>query len=147
MRNATIKQLVNLPKDIKHLVRVSEFEGHRFVRRLQVEWHSAENRFDKCGESLFGAFEQEKLVAICGVNRDPYCVSSAAGRLRHLYVHPNYRRMGIGRDLVLQCLDCASIHFDVIRLRTTDARAESLYKGLGFCAVSELTATHELLIT
>lgn len=41
-----------------------------------------------------------ELVAVGGLNQDPYNHSTMIGRLRRFYVHPNFRKYGIGSHLL-----------------------------------------------
>jgi GNAT superfamily N-acetyltransferase len=102
------------------------------VRRLVDEWETGANRFDKPGEALFGAWLDGRLVGVCGLNVDPFADDEHTGRVRHLYVLPDFRRRGIGRRLVLQVMKTAHGRFDDLRLRTNEPDAARLYEALGF---------------
>lgn len=131
------------PPDTAQLRRVEQREGHSFVARTHREWLDGSNRFDQVGEGFFLALHASLTVGMCGLNRDPFLDDPAIGRLRHLYVAPDYRRQGIGRRLVMACLELATDHFTRVRLRTFDARAVCFYELLGFTPVAEDNATHE----
>jgi ribosomal protein S18 acetylase RimI-like enzyme len=66
----------------------------------------------------------------------------AVGRLRHLYVHPEYRRRGIAVALVNECRQASSREFVRLRLRTTNPTAASLYRSMEFVEINEPDATH-----
>jgi ribosomal protein S18 acetylase RimI-like enzyme len=110
----------------------SEHHGLRFVRRLAEEWTSGANRFDRPGEALFVAGLGGRVVAVCGLNVDPYTAEPNVGRVRHLYVLSRCRRLGIGRELVAAVMEAARGRFDSLRLRTTNPAAAQLYERLGF---------------
>ena len=118
-------------------------EGFQFVDRLVDEWKSGVNRFSKAGEKLLGAFDGKNLVAVGGLNRDPYAQQSHVGRLRHIYVHPRYRRLGIGRKLVAALLEDIDSHFERVRLRTSTSAASRFYEACEFRSSDEAEATHE----
>jgi GNAT superfamily N-acetyltransferase len=120
----------------------AETEGFRFLTRLVAEWNDGANRFDRPGELLVGAVRSERLLAVCGLNRDPFADRHDIGRLRHLYVHPSARRTGAGSALVGHLLGQAGGAFRVVRLRTTTAEAAAFYLRHGFVAVAEPDATH-----
>jgi ribosomal protein S18 acetylase RimI-like enzyme len=114
------------------LIAESEGAGYRFVRRLADEWASGANRFDRPGEALFAARTDGHLTGACGLNVDPYTPAPGVGRVRHLYVLTDYRRLGVGRRLVEQVLDAARGRFERLRLSTQNPAAAQLYERLGF---------------
>jgi GNAT superfamily N-acetyltransferase len=121
--------------------------GYQFLGRLEEEWRDGSNRFDLPGEVLFGAFEGERLLGVCGLNRDPYTRDQRIGRLRHLYVLESERRRGTARTLVEALLTLCASRFEIVRLRTDSAAAAIFYEVIGFRLVNEPTATHSLSLT
>ncbi|WP_322989133.1 GNAT family N-acetyltransferase [Hoeflea sp.] len=115
-------------------------DGYPFVERMLHDWKSGANRFDGPGERLIGAFDDDKLIGFCGLNRDPY-LSENAGRIRHLYVSLSHRHRGIARALEARTLDGAEAWFPRIRLRATP-QSRKFYERLGFVQVDEPEATH-----
>ena len=132
------------PPDLSYLRRESVSEGHGFVELTLAQWVDGSNRFDRSGEGLFIARTNNAAVGMCGLNVDPFLTDPTVGRIRHLYVHPSFRRQGIGIRLVEECLDLARITFDRVRLRTFDVQAACFYAFIGFDGVAEETATHSL---
>jgi GNAT superfamily N-acetyltransferase len=114
------------------LITESEQAGLRFVRRLAEEWASGRNRFDRPGETMFGALMDGRLVGACGLNIDPYADDPRVGRVRHLYVLRAHRRLGIGRQLVGAVVAAAHGPFATLRLSTANPAAARLYESLGF---------------
>jgi GNAT superfamily N-acetyltransferase len=108
------------------------------VRRVVDEWESGANRFAGKGEALIGSFANDRLVAICGLVRDPYQSDAGVGRLRNLYVLPEFRGRSIGTALTLRVIDLASSSFRILRLRAATRTAAALYERLGFTATTEL---------
>jgi GNAT superfamily N-acetyltransferase len=139
---ASISLLVELPAAIEQLLAEASNEGFGFVDKLVAEWRSGANTFDKPGEALFGAFTGSQLVAVGGLNRDPYVVGDGFGRLRHLYVANSARRPGLGSALVSRVLEHASGVFHAVRLRTDTPGASDLYGSLGFLGLQDQAATH-----
>jgi GNAT superfamily N-acetyltransferase len=121
-----------LPSVVADLLADDQRAGTRFVRRLLDEWTSGANRFDGPGEVLFGAWVGEALAGVCGLTADPYAASERVGRVRRLYVAATFRRLGVGRALVLEVIKAAHGRFDRLRLRTTNPDAAHLYEALGF---------------
>jgi GNAT superfamily N-acetyltransferase len=120
-------------------------EGFGFIDRLDREWADGSNRFDRDGECLLGLIEDNALIAIGGLNRDPYTFDIRTGRIRHLYVRPKFRRSGCATQLMRELLLRGETVFSGIRLRTTSSPAQCLYERLDFQPVNETDATHILL--
>ena len=139
---AKIRCLEDLPCDLEALRVESTIDGFRFVDKLVIEWLSAANRFDAPGEALIGAFQNERLVAVCGLNIDPYAGDNAVGRLRHLYVLKSARRHGIASAMVGHLLRVAEISFASVRLFTDTKQAAMFYEAIGFSQTESRTATH-----
>ena len=124
------------------LIEASQAEGFNFVTRLQLELHRSD--FTKPGAALYGCLDDE-LVGVGGLTPDPYLgAEPRTGRLRHLYVLPQYRRQRVGQKLVTAIITEAGRHYDVLRLRTTTPEAARFYGALGFIPTAEPNATHRL---
>lgn len=134
----------SLPDDIDVLLRPSLEEGFDFVRRLVDDWHDGSNRFDGRGEVVVYARVGTRLAGVGGLNRDPYTEDPGVGRIRHVYVIPELRRGGVGRQILVALVDRARDGFSRVRLRTTTRDAASFYVSLGFREVDEPDATHVL---
>jgi len=118
--------------ELEPLLTESERDGWRFVRRLLDEWSSGENRFTQPGERLWGARSAGQLIGICGLTGDPYQADRRVGRIRRMYVLRDWRRRGIGRQLLEQAIATARSTFSELRLRTESPEAALFYEGLGF---------------
>jgi len=136
------ERLLELPPGIEALVSESEAAGLSLVRRLVDEWRDGSNRFDRPGEALFGAWFDERLAGVCGLNVDPYVGDERIGRVRHLYVLVEARRHGVARALMVETLAAARGHFPMLRLSTSNPAAARLYESLGFRPVTEPHCTH-----
>ena len=132
--------------DLAPLVEESEREGFRFLARLRREFEEGGNRFDAPGEALLGCRRDAGLIAVGGLNRDPYSPEPRAGRLRHLYVSAAFRRCGVGRTLVDALVAAARPHFGVLLLRTDTRAAAQFYEALGFAPVASPHATHRMVL-
>jgi GNAT superfamily N-acetyltransferase len=143
---SSIVALARLPDGlIQPLLDASEAEGFRFVRRVVNEWASGKNRFSGGGEALLGILVDDRLVAICGLMRDPYLDDPGVGRLRNLYVLPAYRGRGLGAALAHEVIDRANSSFRLLRLRAATREAGALYERLGFTPAAEVPdCTHVL---
>ena len=120
-------------------------EGFGFVQRLWDDYLLGVQTFSEPGAALLGIFEEEACLAIGGVHPDPYLNDPQIGRIRHVYVLPDYRRHGLGRQLMTALIDHASGHFSTLTLRTLTKEAAAFYVSLGFSDVPRYDqATHWL---
>jgi len=143
-----IGRIEALPDELGELVAVSLDENFRAVERLRAEWDRGSNRFLGPGEALFEARLSGQLVAICGLNTDPFAADATLGRLRHLYVVPGSRLRGVGRALVSAVLLHAQQHFRTVRLRSFGSDADRFYVALGFERIAaNADATHQIQLT
>ncbi|MHC0035371.1 GNAT family N-acetyltransferase [Pseudoneobacillus sp. C159] len=129
-----IKKINNLfNHDLTRLLEESKEEGFRFVERLVNEYQNGTNTFHQPSETLFGIFTKtNKIIAICGLNIDPFSNSTKIGRLRRFYVGRKYRRNGVGSLLLKEIILQASNHFDLLVLHTDTNEADQFYTALGF---------------
>jgi N-acetylglutamate synthase-like GNAT family acetyltransferase len=142
MSSIELRKMNLLGEAVTPLIVEAEAEGHRFMRRLEDEWNSGANRFQEAGEFLMSADRDGSLIAIGGLNRDPYSSIADVGRLRHVYVSAAWRRLGVGAMLVEYMIGRAAAVFSTLRLRTTSDEAAAFYERLGFQRIDEEAATH-----
>jgi len=128
----------------RRLAAQARTEGHRFLDVLVDDWISGENRFGLPGEAFFVARAGSRLVATCGLNRDPWAGDVRVGRLRRLYVAPDWRLRGLARLLTRAALCAARGHFDSVRLRTFSTEAVAFYLRIGFRPAGHAEASHEI---
>ena len=128
------------------LARAARIEGFAFLDRLVRDWNNATNRFDHAGECLLGAFNGATVLAIGGLNIDPYANDPRCGRLRHVYVRADHRAHGLGRRLLHAISRDAPQSFDKVRLQTSMPLAAAFYHRLGFISAGDPSATHELTL-
>src|SRR5687767_8416863 len=84
------------PAVLAGLAADAEADGRRMVSRLMAEWSDGSNRFDRPGERAYVAVCDGRVVAVCGLNVDPFADDPAVGRVRRLYVETAQRRKGAG---------------------------------------------------
>ncbi len=121
--------------------------GHNMVRRLVQEWGNAVNQFHLPGEALFIAKADDPIVGVCGLNVDPFADNGHVGRVRRLYVHHQYRRLGIGRALVQTVIEAAQGRFHALHVRTYEPAAVALYEAMGFTPVTDIDrCTHMIAV-
>lgn len=134
-------------ESIEALLTESATEGWRHVGRLYEEWQRGFNRFQQKGEVLCLAREEQRVIAVGGVNIDPYATSPRVGRVRRLYVLAAFRRRGVGLALIDRLIHDARESFDELRLRASSAGAAAFFERLGFAATTHLAeATHRLVL-
>lgn len=119
----------------------SSNEGFRHIERLIHEYETGINTFQQEDEALFECRVHDKVVGICGLNRDPYSEMTDTGRIRRLYVMREFRRHGVGRRLMDAVIQKAGNHYARLVLYTDQPVAESFYRDLGF---REVTSTEKI---
>ena len=139
---------IELPLErLQPLFAESAAAGLHHLTRLREEWQHGVNRFDHEGEALYFAREEERIIALGGLNLDPYSASPRIGRVRRLYVLAEYRRQGVGRTLMKRLIRDARESFAELRLRTANPGAATFFEALGFEAATSFSqATHRLLL-
>jgi GNAT superfamily N-acetyltransferase len=113
------------------LTEESQAEGFALLVRLEREYREGKECFARNGETLLGAFEAVNLMGVCGLTRDPYCEDPMTGRVRHLFVRKSFRRLGVGRALVLEIVRRARENFSTLTLRTHSDHAARFYESIG----------------
>lgn len=126
------------------LLKKSQGEGLNLVLRLTENWQSGANRFNKEGEAFYGAEHEGRFLAVGGRSLDPYLNDASVLRVRHVYVLPEWRRLGIASALMKRVLDIPQGQFKKFTLRTMNPAARKFYERLGFSYVGEGEVTHEL---
>ena len=140
-----IKALENEP--IHQLVELSIAEGFNFLKRLIADWSNGENRFDAIGEGLYKVIEGNKIIGVGGLNKHPYTDENDVGRLRRFYIHPKFRRKGIGKKLIQKIISEHRQYYTKLTLRTDNIEAAKFYEALGFERVKNSKFdTHQLVL-
>ena len=129
--------------DWKQILDTSQSEGHNMVNRLVTEFRAGTNRFDAPGEALFVHLSGNSVIAVAGLNREPDTSIPQAGRIRRLYVVPDFRGKGLGRSLVDVIASTAKTDFDILTVNVGKIRARAFYEHIGFAAVKHPSITHE----
>ncbi|RXZ81949.1 GNAT family N-acetyltransferase [Paenibacillaceae bacterium] len=141
-----IKDELNM-EVLNELLTESILEGFRHITRLVEDYKKGTNRFDQYDEALFVCLVDERVVGICGLNRDPH-YGEGIGRVRRLYVLNEFRRHNVGRKLTEAVIQKAKTCNRRLVLKTDNPNAEKFYKSLGFIeAVGDEKVTHYLELT
>lgn len=121
---------------LNELLTESVREGFRHIARLIEEYKNGLNRFNQEGEALFLCMRDNKVIGICGLNRDPYDGNNV-GRVRRLYVLNEFRRCSIGRKLIEAVIHKSQKYHKKLVLKTDNPKASCFYKDLGFNEVND----------
>jgi len=88
------------------------------------------------GKAILGAFDQQRLVGVVGLERQEMRKLAHKAGLWGMYVEPGARKRGVGRLLVAHALAYArdTLHVRQVGLgvNETNVAALALYKSLGF---------------
>lgn len=134
MKEYKVDKIKNLSElDLKRLVKQSKEEGFRFIERLVNDYENGDNTFKGTGEALLAVFNKEnEIIAIGGLNIDPFSKDQNVGRLRRFYVSKECRRSGIGTVLLKAIINEAKKNFNVLVLHTDTKEADNFYIFQGF---------------
>jgi predicted GNAT family acetyltransferase len=124
---AKIEPLLDVSQ-VESLAAVARAEGFNFLDRLIDEWQNGTNKFEKPSEVIYGAFVDGNLIATAGLTFQ----RENLGRVRRVYVHPNYRRQGIAKSLMNTVLSFAQEQYSTVVLYTETQEAREMYERLGF---------------
>lgn len=142
-------QLTNVSPDspgFAELKSQSMAEGFNMLRRLEDNWLSGKNRFDRPGEKLIGASVDGLIVGVCGLNVDPFTLKTNIGRLRHFYVDSGWRKRQVGSALLREILKDSVHWFDFINTNAPPS-AFTFYERVGFVALTGIEkVTHHLCL-
>jgi hypothetical protein len=136
-------QRIHLPAPgLEEMLAEAQREGYKFLDTLLREWESGKNRFDSPGEALCGYLDHGVLLAIGGLNLDPFLNDPSIARIRRVYVREAWRNQGIGAALLDNLINIARQNFRCVRLRADSPRAARLYERKGFVPTPNPSATH-----
>ena len=116
-------------------------EAYQFIEKLKLHWDDGSDRYALPGETFLSVVFDDQLAAVGGLNHDPY-LNDGTGRIRHVYVMPDFRRRKVGSELVCHLIEQAKGNFPALRLRAANEAAAIFYDRLGFQRISHDTATH-----
>ncbi|MEO0471387.1 MAG: GNAT family N-acetyltransferase [Bacteroidota bacterium] len=130
------------------LLSASQVEGFRFLERMEAEWVSGKNRFTAHGERLLCITNTEGILAgIGGLNRDPFAPTGQVGRVRRMYIAPEFRRQGLASMLLESIVQEAVGRFTSLHLRTDQLIGAAFYEKHGFQRLqNHPSASHRLML-
>lgn len=129
-----------LPAGLLALRAEARRESFHFLERLASEWETGTVRFDRPGEVLLAAHTADVLAGVGGLTLDP--VVPGTLRMRRFYVHPAFRRHGIGRRLARTLLERPGTAGRRVTVNAGTAGAPVFWEALGFVAEPCCGHTH-----
>jgi GNAT superfamily N-acetyltransferase len=139
-----LMRIGTLPPDFTTLRETAEREDFQFLGRLGDRWNGARYQDDALA-TIWGAEAGGELVAIGAQTYDEYDPSPEHRRIRHFYVRPDRRRMGIGCSLAQHLVVDAFAIAPRLHLRATHAVSSEFWDAVGFARVDREDRTHEML--
>jgi GNAT superfamily N-acetyltransferase len=133
-----------LPDGFAALRTEAAAEGHRHMDRLEADFESGAQRFDRDGESLLAAFVEGELAGIGGITHEPGETAEPALRMRRLYVAPSYRRGGVARAIASALAQEGFSHVALITVHAGNPGADAFWQAQGFTAVEGRPWSHQL---
>ncbi len=131
-----------LAADIMMLAETARQDGYNHILRIAEERSAGINRFERRGESLLGAHDQGRLIAVGGMTVEPSRVDWL--RMRRFYVSRQYRGRGIGRRLAEHLLEHARSFTPVVTVHAGSDDAISFWQAMGFQPLTGESYTHTL---
>lgn len=132
-----------LPESFPVPATVAKAEGYDFLERLGARWRDGAYLQDR-DASVLAAFSDDHVIAIGAQTFDEHDPHPDHRRIRHFYVHRDYRRAGIGRTLAGALIQEAFQHAPRLHLRATHALSTAFWDAMGFARVDHPTRTHLL---
>jgi len=87
-------------------------------------------------QTVYGAFEQDALVGVAGVRREPLLKVRHKAVIWGVFVDPTHRRKGIAQDLLKAAAGHASREWNCVQLtlcvNAENPGAKALYTSMGF---------------
>lgn len=132
-----IKEAKILPQEIVELEKEANEESFNFVTTLIDEFNSGKNCFNQPGEFFLTAYENNKLIACGGLNQqwNEKDLETRIGRVRRFYVLPQYRKYGVGKQLLQHLEKKAITHFSALCLYTDTHPAAHFYQKMNYVFV------------
>lgn len=128
------------PAKLAPLLKQSQSEGYDLADRLGRRMNAMRGF-----GPLFGAEHDGKIVGICGLQPDP--IEENTLQLRHGYVLPEWRQLGIGSAMLKRVLDAVPADiYSKLTLRAYFHPVRKFCEHNGFLPVDNRRYTHERAI-
>lgn len=135
--NILIENAEQLSTQIQELAQQARQEGFFLVDKLIDEYLTGKNCFNQLGEFLLFVYDDQKLIACGGLNQqmNDYAVEHRIGRVRRFYVLPEYRKQGVGTQLLAKLEHHAQVNFSALCLHTDTGLAAHFYQKHNYVLV------------
>lgn len=141
--SVVISRVRALPPSFQKLREASVAEEFQFLNRLEERWR--EERYDDDAlATIRMAFDGDEALAIGAQTYDEYDPAPRHRRMRHFYVLPCARRIGVGRQLAQALIVDAFERAPRLRLRATHASSTAFWEMMGFARIDADRSTHEM---
>ena len=134
-----------LASGIGPLAEAARQEGYNHILRIAEEWSAGTNRFERPGESLLGAHDQGRMIAVGGMTVEPSRADWL--RMRRFYVSQSYRGKGVGRCLAERLIEHARSFTTVVTVHAGSDDACRFWEAMGFQPLTGESYTHTLRLT
>ena len=121
------------------IVGVLASEGFAYDPEKDLDLNDIAANYLENGGTCFVAFINGTIVGTCAVKKK----SSDKCEIKRLYVHNDFRRMGVGSALLDKALKFATAHYKTATLKTAASLepAITLYLKAGFSVIKEENGT------
>lgn len=133
--------------DMEPLIHMSLAEGYSFLKRFYDAFCNQSNLFQQENELfLIAQDEYGTIIGAGGIQTDPYAQDLSIGRIRHFYVAPAWRRMGIGNSILSALIRFGKDYYEELHVRIplTGAKDQAalFYENMGFDFIGEQDYSH-----
>ncbi len=143
MTSQVVRIAADLPDGFTDLAGAARAEGFNFLDRLEARWTNGAYDGDR-NASVFAVFGEDRPIAIGAQTFDEYDPSPEHRRIRHFYVHPDFRRNGVGRTLAGALIREAFQLAPHLHLRATHDLSHAFWDAMGFERVDRPDRSHRI---
>jgi GNAT superfamily N-acetyltransferase len=132
------------PSEWARILRASLADSFDMVHRLLDDFAAGTNQFDLPGEGLWVHTDSESnsVIGVCGLNREAGAEFDHAGRVRRMYIIPDYREQGYARSLLETIMSFAPEYYELLTVNVGPLAAGSFYEHFGFDPIEHPRITH-----
>src|SRR5262245_54756710 len=128
-----------LPQGFEELKADSVADGHRHLIRLAAEFEKSPTMF----HAVFAGYVDGRLAGIGAMTDEPALTPASAWRLRRLYVHRKFRRLGVARSIVTALVREAAGNVSRVTVHAGNDSAFRFWEAIGFHPISGKAWSHE----